>query len=188
MMDSLARHAPPATTLEGILERVSFINEENAWSVVKLDVPGKQDLVTAVGNLLGVQPGESLRLSGRWLVDRKYGEQFKVDSYVTVKPATLVGIEGNTVTRLYFLRLRRLTREAMKTGTFTRELERARAESVPAFTHFLDLPMLFLIVALGAIKPTTWTLFIVGSVVALSIATVLTLYIPRLYPWAAESK
>lgn len=58
MMDSLARCAPHATTLEGILERVSFINEENAWSVVKLDVPGKQDLVTAVGNLLGVQPGE----------------------------------------------------------------------------------------------------------------------------------
>ena len=83
----------PATTLEGILERVSFINEENAWSVVKLVVPGKVDLVTAVGNLLGVQPGESLRLSGRWTVDRKFGEQFKVDSYVAVKPATLVGIE-----------------------------------------------------------------------------------------------
>ncbi|MGQ0506759.1 MAG: SF1B family DNA helicase RecD2 [Myxococcaceae bacterium] len=83
----------PASTLEGILERVTFINEENAWSVVKLEVPGKQELVTAVGNLLGVQPGESLRLSGRWAVDRKYGEQFKVDSYVTVKPATLVGME-----------------------------------------------------------------------------------------------
>lgn len=83
----------PTSTLEGILERVSFINEESAWSVVKLVVPGKAELVTAVGNLLGVQPGESLRLSGRWTVDRKYGEQFKVDSYVAVKPATLVGIE-----------------------------------------------------------------------------------------------
>ncbi len=49
--------------------------------------------MTAVGNLLGVQPGESLRLSGRWATDKKYGEQFKVESYVTVKPATLVGIE-----------------------------------------------------------------------------------------------
>lgn len=83
----------PTSTLEGILERVSFINEENAWSVVKLVVPGKTELVTAVGNLLGVQPGESLRLSGHWTVDRTYGEQFKVDSYVAVKPATLVGIE-----------------------------------------------------------------------------------------------
>jgi exodeoxyribonuclease V alpha subunit len=83
----------PGTTLEGILERVTFINEENAWSVVKLVVPGKKDVVTVVGNLLGVQPGENLRLRGRWTQDRKYGEQFKADGYVTVKPATLVGIE-----------------------------------------------------------------------------------------------
>jgi ATP-dependent exoDNAse (exonuclease V) alpha subunit len=53
----------------------------------------KSDLVTAVGNLLGIQTGESLRLSGRWANDKKYGEQFKVESYLTVKPATLVGIE-----------------------------------------------------------------------------------------------
>ena len=72
---------------------MTFSNDENAWSVVKLVVPGRTDLVTAVGNLLGVQPGESLRLSGRWTTDKKYGEQFRVDSYVTVKPATLVGIE-----------------------------------------------------------------------------------------------
>jgi exodeoxyribonuclease V alpha subunit len=83
----------PGTTLEGILERVTFINEENAWSVVKLAVPGKKDVVTVVGNLLGVQPGENLRVRGRWTQDRKYGEQFKADGYVTVKPATLVGIE-----------------------------------------------------------------------------------------------
>ncbi len=76
-----------------MLERVTFASEETAWSVVKLVVPGKTDLVTAVGNLLGVQPGESLRLSGRWTTDKKYGEQFRVDSYITVKPATLVGIE-----------------------------------------------------------------------------------------------
>jgi exodeoxyribonuclease V alpha subunit len=88
-------HRPSAgsTTLEGILERVTYVNEENAWSVVKLDVPGKKDLVTVVGNLLGVQPGENLRLRGSWTLDRNYGEQFKADGYVTVKPATLVGIE-----------------------------------------------------------------------------------------------
>jgi exodeoxyribonuclease V alpha subunit len=72
---------------------VTFASEESAWSVVKLLVAGKSELVTAVGNLLGVQPGESIRLSGRWTTDKKYGEQFQVDSYVTVTPATLVGIE-----------------------------------------------------------------------------------------------
>jgi exodeoxyribonuclease V alpha subunit len=90
---STARPASAATSIEGVLERVTFSNEENAWSVVKLVVPGKADLVTAVGNLLGVQPGEILRPSGPWTTDKKYGEQFRVASYITVKPATLVGIE-----------------------------------------------------------------------------------------------
>jgi exodeoxyribonuclease V alpha subunit len=46
-----------------------------------------------VGALLGVQPGESLRLVGRWGSHPKYGRQFEVDSYTTVLPATIQGIE-----------------------------------------------------------------------------------------------
>ncbi len=88
-----APESAPATSIEGVLERIAFAREESAWSVVKVMVPGRGDLVTAVGNLLGVQPGESLRLSGRWTHDKKYGEQFRVDSYIPVKPATLAGIE-----------------------------------------------------------------------------------------------
>jgi exodeoxyribonuclease V alpha subunit len=80
------------TTLEGVLDRVVFSNEENAWSVVKLTVMGRQDPVTAVGNLLGIQPGESLRLTGAWIDDPKYGRQFKVASYTTLAPATVAGI------------------------------------------------------------------------------------------------
>ncbi|WP_164016860.1 ATP-dependent RecD-like DNA helicase [Pyxidicoccus trucidator] len=83
----------PTTTLEGSLERITFTNEEAAWSVVRVVVHGRKDPITAVGNLLGAQPGESLRLTGWWVQDRKYGEQFRVDSFATVKPATLVGIE-----------------------------------------------------------------------------------------------
>jgi hypothetical protein len=93
-------------------------------------------------------------------------------------------VEGNTVTRLYFMRLRRMTKEALQVGRFTPELERERAKTVPSFTHFLDLPILFIIIALGALKPKTWELFWVGSLVALGIATVLTVYIRRLYPWS----
>jgi exodeoxyribonuclease V alpha subunit len=80
-------------SIEGVLERITYANEENGWSVVRLEVPGRRDLVTAVGNLLGVQPGESLRLHGQWTSDRRFGEQFRVDSYVTIQPATLIGIE-----------------------------------------------------------------------------------------------
>lgn len=92
-------------------------------------------------------------------------------------------VEGNTVTRLYFMRLRRLTNDALNQGGVTPELTRARQEHVPTFTHFLDIPMLLLIVSLGAIRPNTWTQFIVGAICALTVATALTIWIPRLYPW-----
>lgn len=81
------------SVLEGILEHFVYSNEENGWSVVRVSVKGYRDLVTAVGNLLGVQAGESIKMHGYWASDRKYGEQFKVESYTTIKPATLVGIE-----------------------------------------------------------------------------------------------
>ena len=80
------------TNIEGTVDRIVYSNEENAWTVVRLVVRGKGE-VTAVGNLLGVQPGESLRLTGGWVKDRKWGKQFKADSYLTVKPSTFIGIE-----------------------------------------------------------------------------------------------
>ncbi len=64
-------------------------------------------------------------------------------------------IEGNTITRLYFMRLRRLTNHALAQGGATPELTRARQEQVPTFTHFLDIPILLVIVSLGALRPIT---------------------------------
>jgi exodeoxyribonuclease V alpha subunit len=87
------RSAGGASALEGTLDRIAFINEENAWSVVKITVEGRRDQVTAVGNLLGVKPGENLHLTGRWIHDKRFGEQFQVESFHTVVPATLAGIE-----------------------------------------------------------------------------------------------
>jgi hypothetical protein len=54
---------------------------------------------------------------------------------------------------------------------------------VPTFTHFLDIPILFVIVALGAMRPNTWTLFATGTMLALVAAAILTVVIPRLYPF-----
>ena len=85
--------ADAATTLEGVLEKVVFANEENAWSVVRLAVPGHRDLVTAVGHLLGGQPGENLRLTGAWITDPKYGRQFRVSFAHPRTPKTVLGIE-----------------------------------------------------------------------------------------------
>jgi len=91
-MSDLFSPAPP-TLLKGTLERVVYANEDNAWSVVRLVPDGGRDTVTAVGKLLGVQPGETLRLQGTWEEDKKFGRQFRVESYRTVTPSTLEGIE-----------------------------------------------------------------------------------------------
>jgi uncharacterized membrane protein len=137
-----------------------------------------------------VVPGALLLLiSGTWMVVRFYGGW----TFLQVPwLAGMVGlfafefIEGNTITRLYFMRLRRITRSALAAGGITPELECARGERVPTFTHFLDLPLLFLIIALGAMQPTTWMLFFAGSIAAIVLATLLTILIPRLYPWGSE--
>ena len=137
-----------------------------------------------------VVPGALVLLaSGAWMIAQFFGGwNFLSMPWLAGMVALFAFefIEGNTVTRLYFMRLHRLTQEALRVGEFTPELEKARAESVPTFTHFLDLPILFLIVALGTLRPDNWSLFAVGSLVAVAVATVLTLFIPRLYPWAAK--
>ena len=82
-----------SVTLEGSLERITYLNEENGYVIARLAVPGKQDLVTIVGNLGSISPGETLRLHGQWTLHKKYGEQFQVDRYETLMPATLSGME-----------------------------------------------------------------------------------------------
>jgi uncharacterized membrane protein len=134
-----------------------------------------------------VVPGALLLLaSGIWLIVTVYGGWEFLGMPWLVGMVALFAfefIEGNIITRLYFMRLRRLTRDALERGVPTGELEKARREHLPTFTHFLDLPILFVIVALGAMKPNTWEVFWVGTTLAIIAATVLTLVIPRLYPF-----
>ncbi len=82
-----------SATLEGVLERIVFFNEENSFTVARLQVQGKQDLVTIVGALSLPTPGETLRLRGQWVVDTKFGQQFRVENCLSVLPATIVGIK-----------------------------------------------------------------------------------------------
>jgi len=79
--------------LQGQLERITYHNEENHYTIAKLKVKGQRDLVTIVGCIVSMTPGEVLRLKGDWDSHPKYGEQFKVVSYETVTPATVKGIE-----------------------------------------------------------------------------------------------
>ncbi|GHC76500.1 ATP-dependent RecD-like DNA helicase [Nocardiopsis terrae] len=85
--------APRSAVVQGVLERITYANEETGYTVAKVDTGrGGNDLLTVVGSLLGVQPGEALRLRGRWGSHPQYGRQFHVDDYTTVLPATVQGI------------------------------------------------------------------------------------------------
>ncbi|MDF2764077.1 MAG: hypothetical protein K0S81_1071 [Rhodospirillales bacterium] len=134
-----------------------------------------------------VVPGAILLAgSGTWLIVSYYG------GWDFLRMPWLVGmvllflfefVEGNTITRRYFTRLRRLTGNALAQGRVTPELARARSEQLASFTHFLDIPILTVIVSLGALRPETWTQFVIGTALAVAAASVLNYAIPRLYPW-----
>ncbi|MGW4374566.1 SF1B family DNA helicase RecD2 [Streptomyces albidoflavus] len=84
---------PALAVLEAVLERITYANEENGYTVARVDTGrGGGDLLTVVGALLGAQPGESLRMEGRWGSHPQYGKQFTVENYTTVLPATVQGI------------------------------------------------------------------------------------------------
>ncbi len=89
-------------TLEGIVERITFYSEETGYTVLRLRPAGKpksglaageDDLLTVVGNLPEVNPGESLRLEGAWASHPQYGKQFKAERCEQVLPASVEGIK-----------------------------------------------------------------------------------------------
>jgi exodeoxyribonuclease V alpha subunit len=84
------RAAP--STLEAVLERITYANEDTGYTVARVATDRSSDLLTVVGPLLGAQPGESLRLQGRWTSHPQYGRQFQVEAYQTILPATIQGI------------------------------------------------------------------------------------------------
>jgi exodeoxyribonuclease V alpha subunit len=83
----------PLSYLEGVVERIVYSNEETGYAVLRLQAVGRRDWVTVVGNLPSANSGETLRLSGQWTFHPQFGEQFKVEAYQSVVPATLNGIE-----------------------------------------------------------------------------------------------
>ncbi|OEH85051.1 recombinase RecD [Desulfuribacillus stibiiarsenatis] len=79
--------------LSGIVERITYQNEENGFCVIKIRSKGHPDLVTIVGNLAAVNVGAVIRLKGDWRMDSKFGKQFSVQDYREEVPATVAGIE-----------------------------------------------------------------------------------------------
>lgn len=84
----------PMSEVEGVIERITFQNEENGYTVAKLQPNKARDgqLITLVGTMPGIVPGESLRVSGYRRNHSQYGPQIEVRSYKTILPATITGI------------------------------------------------------------------------------------------------
>ncbi len=79
--------------LRCVVERITYQNAENGYSVIKCRAKGYQDLVTVVGSMPDVHVGSVLYLGGNWRIDAKYGRQFSMETFEETLPATVFGIE-----------------------------------------------------------------------------------------------
>ncbi len=87
---------PPESGIErltGLIERVTFFNEENGFAVLKVKVTGRRGLVAVVGSIPAVNAGEWLSAEGRWVQDREHGLQFSASLMRSVPPTTVEGIK-----------------------------------------------------------------------------------------------
>ena len=73
--------------LRGEVERLVYSSEESGFTICRLVVPGRGDLVTVAGTMPGIQPGERLHLRGRWINHPVNGYQFRADSYKSQLPS-----------------------------------------------------------------------------------------------------
>ena len=83
----------PPESLAGLIERVTYFNEDNGYAVLKVKVRGHRDPVTIVGSLPSVSAGEWINAQGHWVQDRQFGAQFKAEQLVSTPPTTIEGIE-----------------------------------------------------------------------------------------------
>ncbi|MCC6904540.1 MAG: ATP-dependent RecD-like DNA helicase [Anaerolineae bacterium] len=92
----------PLEILEGVIERVTYTNPENGYTVARLapsspltfwNAVGEDGLVTIVGTLPDLSSGESVRMQGNWQTHTRHGRQFRVDLLERIRPATLEGIK-----------------------------------------------------------------------------------------------
>lgn len=85
--------ASPSEEISGLVERVTFFNEESGFAVLRVKVRGHRELVTILGSLPSVSAGEWLTAEGWWVRDREHGLQFRAKVLKAVPPTTSEGVE-----------------------------------------------------------------------------------------------
>lgn len=80
-------------SLRGVVERITYANEETGYSVIKIKSKGYMDLVTVVGSMATVNVGSVITIKGFWSSNPKYGRQFDAKEWEEALPASIYGIE-----------------------------------------------------------------------------------------------
>ncbi len=81
-----------SVTIEGLLERITYASAETHYTIGRLKPSHLDTEITVVGYLAGVNAGETLKVNGTWETHRKYGQQFKVQSFEVTLPEEIDGI------------------------------------------------------------------------------------------------
>ena len=79
--------------LRCVVERITYQNADNGYTVLKCAVKNYSNLVTVVGTMPDTHVGSVLSLEGIWKMDARYGRQFSVEKFEETLPATVYGIE-----------------------------------------------------------------------------------------------
>lgn len=79
--------------LRCVVERITYQNAENGYTVLKCAAKNYKDLVTVVGTMPDTHVGSVLSLEGMWKMDSRYGRQFSVEKFEETLPATVYGME-----------------------------------------------------------------------------------------------
>jgi exodeoxyribonuclease V alpha subunit len=93
MSDSSPEPRTPSEEIAGLVERVTFFNEESGFAVLRVKVRGQRDLVTVLGSVPAVSAGEWLTAKGWWVRDKEHGLQFKATALKATPPTTSEGVE-----------------------------------------------------------------------------------------------
>lgn len=127
--------ATPVEHLHGTIDRVTFKNSENGYSVLHITLEDSKDTIVAVGICADAQEGARVSLKGYFTTHSKYGKQFTASSIMTAPPATTTGIQrylaSGLISGIGIKTAERLTREFGNATLETIRTDPERVASVP---------------------------------------------------------
>ena len=82
-----------AESFRGYIDRITYHNPENGYTIARLVAEGQREKITVVGSIASLEEGENVEVEGQWSNHAKYGRQFRIETYRLVYPTTLEGIK-----------------------------------------------------------------------------------------------